>query len=157
MKGMLAEGSAAPECKLQGLDGKITSLTEISKNGPALLAFFKISCPTCQFTFPFLERLSKNSKLQVIGISQDGPEGTNEFNKVFGVSFPTLLDTAANGYQASNAFGISNVPSFFVVEPDGTVSAAEQGFTKPLLEELGERAGVTVFQPTEKVPLYKPG
>ena len=157
MKGMLAEGSAVPECTLQGLDGTVTSLSEISKNGPALLAFFKISCPTCQFTFPFLERLSKNSTLQVIGISQDDADGTNEFRKVFGISFPTLLDTAANGYQASNAFGISNVPSFFVVETDGTVSAAEQGFTKPLLDELGERAGVTVFQPTENVPLYKPG
>lgn len=157
MRAMLAEGSQAPEFTLQRMDGSTISSSEIAQKGPALFAFFKISCPICQFTFPFLERLSKNSKLQVIGISQNDAEGTAEFKQAFGISFPTLLDSEETGFKASNGFGISHVPSMFVVEPDGKVSAAEQGFTKLLLEELGERAGVAVFSPAEKIPLYKPG
>ena len=157
MRAMLAEGSQAPEFTLLRMDGSTISSTEIAQNGPALLVFFKISCPTCQFTFPFLERLSKNSKLQVIGVSQNDAEGTAEFNQAFGISFPILLDSEATGFRASNGFGISHVPSMFVMEPDGKISTAEQGFTKLLLEELGERAGVAVFSPAEKIPLYKPG
>ena len=154
---MITEGAAAPAFQLKTLNGGQESLESITARGPALLVFFKITCPTCQMTFPYLERLSRNSKLQVFGISQDDEEGTKEFNTAFGVTFPTLLDNRDNGYAASNGFAISYVPSLFVVEADGIVSAADEGFTKPLLEELGVRAGVAVFQPTDKVPLFKPG
>ena len=154
---MLSEGAQAPELQFVTLVGGTTTLSEIRSKGPALLAFYKISCPTCQLTFPFLERLSKSSSLQVIGICQDEPAGAVEFNKVFGIHFPILLDTAESGYAAGNAFGISNVPSIFIVEADGKITVAEQGFAKALLEELGERAGVTVFTEADKVPLYKPG
>ena len=154
---MLNEGSQAPKLNFEKLAGGTTTLSEIRSKGPALLAFYKISCPTCQLTFPFLERLSKNENLQVIGICQDEPAGAVEFNKVFGIHFPILLDTEQSGYAAGNAFGISHVPSMFVVERDGKISVAEQGFAKALLEELGERAGVTVFTEADTVPLYKPG
>lgn len=154
---MIAEGSTAPSFELTATKGNVTSLASITAKGPVLLAFFKISCPTCQFTFPFLERLSKSATLQVFGISQDDAEGTEEFNQAFGVHFPTLLDNRDNGYTASKAFGIENVPSLVVVETDGSVSAADAGFTKPLLEELGERAGVEIFHADEKIPIYRPG
>ena len=154
---MLNEGAQAPELQLPILSGATTTIAEIRAKGPALLVFYKISCPTCQLTFPFLERLSKNTNLQVFGICQDEPAGAVEFNKVFHIHFPILLDTEQSGFAAGNAFGISHVPSMFVVEPDGKISVAEQGFTKPLLEELGERAGVTVFTEADTVPLYKPG
>ena len=154
---MLNEGAQAPELNFETLAGGTTTLSEIRSKGPALLAFYKISCPTCQLTFPYLERLSKNKNFQVIGICQDEPAGAVEFNKVFHIHFPILLDTEQSGYAAGNAFGISHVPSLFVVEPDGKISVAEQGFTKPLLEELGERAGITVFTDADTVPLYKPG
>ena len=37
-----------------------------------VLAFFKTDCPTCQFAFPFLERLHERfakSGLRVLGVS----------------------------------------------------------------------------------------
>ncbi len=57
----------------------------------------------------------------------------------------------------SNAFGITNVPSLFLVEPDGVISLASQGFVKRDLEALGKRAGVEVFRQGEKVPEWKAG
>ena len=63
------------------------------------------------------------------------------FNQRFGVTFPTLLDQSKEGYPASNAFGISSVPSLFLVEQDGTIAKAFSGFSKRDLEGLGERAG----------------
>src|SRR5260370_42328811 len=52
-------GNTAPVFSLKGLDGKDYSLPTLLKRGPVVAAFFKISCPVCQFTFPFLERLYK--------------------------------------------------------------------------------------------------
>jgi len=143
---MLSAGSQVPAFE---------SISGLFENGPVLLAFFKVSCPTCQLAFPFLERLSKGS-LQVIGISQDTAELTKMFAERYGVTFDLMLDAAASGYPLSNAFGITNVPSLFLIERDGTISRAGQGFHKAEREELGRRAGVEVFR-GEKVPAFKPG
>jgi len=150
-------GVEAPGFRLNSLGGGAKSLDEILAKGPALLAFYKVSCPVCQLTFPYLERLSKSSGLQVVGISQDDVDATAGFNQRFGVSFPTLLDQSSEGYPASNAYGISTVPALFLVEPDGRITKAANGFSKREMESLGERAGVAVFRPSDNVPEWKSG
>jgi peroxiredoxin len=94
--------------------------------------------------------------VQFIGVSQDDVRTTREFRERFGITFPTLLDESRR-YPASNAFGISSVPSLFLVEVDGTISMAFHGFSKPDLELVGERAGVPPFTPEDHVPDWKPG
>lgn len=154
---MLLAGEKAPSIRLRNpLGGGEKSLDEILQGGPAVLAFFKVTCPVCQFTFPFLDRMSKGGSLQFIGVSQDDAESTAEFNREFGVTFPTLLDDERR-YPASNAFGISHVPSMFLVEPGGSISWASNGFSKRDLEELGRRAGVQPFREDEYVPEWKSG
>src|SRR6266849_2223307 len=135
-KAMLEAGTHAPSFQLKDLNGKQESLEQILAKGPALLAFYKIGCPVCQLTFPFLERLAAGRALQIVGISQDDAASTTGFNQRFGVTFPTLLDQSKEGYPASNAFGIGSVPSLFLVEPDGKVSTAFSGFSKHDLEAL---------------------
>lgn len=150
-------GSRAPTFSLRGLDSKTVSLEDVLTRGPALLAFFKVSCPVCQLAMPYLERLAAGSGFQLVGISQDENSATVDFNRRFGVTFPTLLDSAKEGYPASNAFGITTVPSLFLVEPDGQVSNAFSGFSKRDLEALGERAGVATFHAGDNVPEWKAG
>ena len=53
----------APQFDLPGLAGDRTSLPDLLVSGPVLLAFFKVTCPTCQLTFPFLERLHRGRSL----------------------------------------------------------------------------------------------
>ena len=155
----LDEGQAAPDFELPTLAGQPQSLKAILESGPALLAFFKVSCPVCQFTFPFLERLHQGAsgKLQFIGISQDDVRSTRQYNREYGVTFPTLLDEAGKGYVVSNAFGITAVPSLFLVEPDGNISLASAGFSKKAIETLAARVGVTPFRPGEYVPEWQAG
>jgi peroxiredoxin len=150
-------GKPAPDFVLKCLGGGQTLLSQTWAKGPALLAFFKIGCPVCQMTFPFLERMASNKVIQIIGISQDEASHTQQFNQRFGVNFQTLLDAAGEGYVASNAYGISSVPTFFLVEQDGIVSKAFEGFCKRDLEEIATRMGVAPFRPDEKVPEFKPG
>ncbi len=156
---MLAAGEKAPQFELKDLKGQTFRLQDELARGPVVLAFFKVDCPICQFTFPFLERLHRNGSgaIRFFGVSQDGARDTEQFNRDYGVSFPTLLDESRKGYPVSNAFGISVVPSAFLIEPDGTIGWVMESFRKRELEELGTRAGAAAFQPGERVPDYRPG
>jgi peroxiredoxin len=154
---MVQTGAQAPSFELRSLEGEQRSLKDILAKGPALLAFYKISCPVCQLTFPYLERMARGSSLQIIGISQDDDSSTTGFNKRFGVTFPTLLDPSKESYPASNAYGISSVPSLFMVNTDGRIAQAFSGFSKREMEAVGERAGVKPFLPEDNVPEWKAG
>jgi peroxiredoxin len=158
-------GQTAPGFSLKALDGKEYSLSSLLEPGPVVLAFFKISCPVCQFTFPFLQRLFERyggDGVSFLGISQDDARSTKEFNQEYGINFPTLID--AQGYPASNAYGLTNVPSIFLVMPDGSVKVQCMGFSKGDLEKIGaelaqQRAlkAAPLFGKNEVVPDYKPG
>ena len=68
----------------------------------------------------------------------------------FGVTFPTLLDLASEEYPASNAYGITSVPSLFLMERDGIVTRSFNGFSKRDFEEIGQRGGVSPFGPDDQ-------
>ena len=55
----LTAGTSAPDFKLQTMDGSHFSLSDALTRGPVVAAFFKVSCPVCQYAFPFLERIYK--------------------------------------------------------------------------------------------------
>ena len=161
----IAVGNAAPGFALKSLDGKEYSLAKLLEKGPVVAAFFKISCPVCQFTFPYLQRLAERysgDSATVIAISQDDARGSVEFNREYGVKFTTLLDEA--GYPVSNAYGLTMVPTIFLIEPDGKVKVSCMGFDKADLEkiaaELSQRrkiAAAPLFRPDEVIPAQKPG
>src|SRR5258708_1318425 len=154
---LLATGSRAPEFRLPLLDGGDISLHELVTRGPVLLAFFKITCPVCQMTFPFLERLHAAGMPAIYGISQNHPGDTREFKREFGVTFPILLDTEDSGFPVSNDYGIASVPTLFLIEPAGTVSFVSEGFSKKDIEWLGSRGGVSIFRQNDNVPAWKAG
>ena len=158
-------GVTAPAFALGGVNGQSYALADALKKGPVLAAFFKVSCPVCQFTFPFLERLYEtygDTKVTFWGISQDKAADTREFLNEFGVKFPSLID--ADGYAVSKQYGLTNVPSIFLIQPDGKVHTASVGFAKRDLETIGAelakvsgKAPQPVFLPGENVPDYRPG
>ncbi|HEX4133549.1 MAG TPA: TlpA disulfide reductase family protein [Bryobacteraceae bacterium] len=155
---VLQPGDSAPDINLPALDGSAWNLRAALKEGPVALAFFKISCPTCQLTFPFLQRMadSTTNGLRIVAVSQDDAPDTREFHQRFGVSMSTLTD-AAPTYSASSAYKITSVPSIFVVETDGRIAWATEGFNKAALEDLGRRSGVAPFRENDHVPSLRPG
>ncbi len=158
-------GHTAPAFTLSGTNGQVVSLADALKKGPVVAAFLKISCPVCQFTFPFLERLHKaygSERLSLWGISQDDARDTKEFCAEFGVTFPALIDE--DGYPVSNQYGLTNVPTVFLIAPDGKVEVSSVGFSKADLENISAHVAghlgkpvARVFLPDEIVPDYKPG
>src|SRR2546425_3931143 len=162
----IVAGNTAPGFSLKALDNKEYSLNTLLERGPVVAAFFKISCPVCQFTFPFLERLYKRyggDAVTFLGISQDGARDTSRFAKEYGITFPMVIDDE-DGYRVSNAYGLTNVPTIFLIERDGTVKVSSMGFDKKDLEqiaaELAERKQIALaalFRPDEVVPANKTG
>lgn len=153
----LTAGIKAPEFSLPALDGGNFSLLEALQRGPVLAVFFKVSCPTCQYTFPFLERIHKaygDKKISVVGISQNNKSETAAFLKEYGITFSTLLDDP-NGYAVSNAFGITNVPSLFLIGQNGTIEMSSVGWVKRDIEEIYRKLGAG--QQTALPPIFLPG
>ena len=156
---MLPTGAPAPDIQLPDLNGGLWTLAEALERGPVLLAFFKVSCPTCQLTFPFLQRLADSAfsaSPQLIAISQDDVSASLEFQERFGVSMPTLIDVPRT-FPASNAYRITSVPSLFLIEPDGKISFTSEGFNKGALQKLGEHFRTAPFRETDCVPDLRPG
>ncbi len=161
----LAVGANAPQIDLSYIDGSEFSLAEARKRGPVVTAFFKVGCPVCQMAFPYLERVFKaygQGKFTFVGVSQDNAKDTGAFCRQFGVSFPMLLD--GKKYPASNAYGLTNVPTVFLISAAGKIELSNVSWSKAEVEELGRRLAlvnqvppVKIFNNSDKVIEFKPG
>lgn len=162
----LEAGVQAPQFELPAVNGPGFSLQTALKKGPVLAIFFKISCPVCQYAFPYFERIFKaygNGKVSIVGVSQNDKPETIEFLKRFGVTFPVLLDDTKS-YSASNAYGLTTVPSAFWIVEDGEIEISSVGWVRQDIEEIarkaasaGTQAPKPIFQPGEQVPDFRAG
>jgi peroxiredoxin len=101
-------------------------------------------------------------KITLVGISQNERSDTAAFLKEYGITFRTLLDDP-NGYAVSNAYGLTNVPSLFLIGQDGTIEVSSVGWVKQEIEEIYRKLGAgqeslrAIFQPGEDVRDFKAG
>jgi peroxiredoxin len=161
----LAAGKHAPSFELTGTDGKTYRLGEALQQAPVLAVFFKVSCPTCHYTLPFVERIYQQlhpQGVQIWGISQDDARASDRFAKEYGISCPILID--AYPYETSRAYGLRYVPTLFLILPSDQVDFLSDGFARVDLLEIQKRlakhCAVTppaLFLPKERVPEFKPG
>jgi peroxiredoxin len=162
----LKAGALAPDFTLPTMEGKKFSLRDALARGPVLAAFFKVSCPTCQYAFPFLERIHKtygNKNVTIVGVSQNEKKDTASFIKEYGVTFPVLLDDTRT-FPASNAYGLTNVPSIFWIARDGEVEISSVGWDRQEIEDMSRKAAEitgdrakSIFQPGENVADFRAG
>jgi len=177
----LSTGSKAPDFTLPVMDNSIFSLQNALSRGPVLLAFFKISCPVCQYAFPFFERIyrahgggtiptmgepqdkSHGGKVTIVGVSQNQPNDTKQFLQRFGITFPILLDDTKT-FPVSNAYGLTNVPTAFWIAEDGEIEIASVGWSKADVEAMARKAAeannakaLPIFQPTEQIADFRAG
>lgn len=162
----LDAGVQAPQFELPALEGPGFSLQSALKKGPVLAVFFKISCPVCQYAFPYFERIYKaygSGNVSIVGISQNDKQETLEFVKRFGITFPVLLDNTKS-FPVSNAYGLTTVPTAFWIAQDGEIEVSSVGWVKQDIEEIARRVASAgretpkpIFQPTEQVPDFRAG
>lgn len=136
----------------------------VPRREEALYGFFKTTCPTCELTWPYFDRIGRIGAkgLRAFAVSQDGREETAEFNRRLGVELETLYDPSP--WKASAALGLTNVPTLFRVGADGRVRETIVGFQRPRLEALARHAAKVAGRPAARlfrigdhIPLIVPG
>jgi len=162
----LETGTTAPDFTLSDMAGKQFSLREALARGPVVAAFFKISCPTCQYALPFLQRLyerHENTHFTIVGISQNEKKDTAAFIKQYGLTFPVLLDDTGT-YEVSNAYGLTNVPTIFWIAQDGEIEVSSVGWIRQDMDGLNQRAATLagaaatpLFRSNEQVVDFRAG
>lgn len=162
----LISGQSAPEFSLPVMNGPNLSLKEALARGPVILAFFKISCPTCQYALPFVDRIYRaygGKGVTIVAISQNNRKDTALFVESFHITFPVLLDDTES-YPVSNAYGLTNVPTTFWIAQDGEIEISSVGWDRKDFEQIntrvaqaGEASLVPIFHPGENVPAFRAG
>lgn len=147
------ETSAAPRILFRTAEGATLSTAEVVARGrglPILLAFFKTTCPICQLTWPYLERLHRaygGKAVHVVGVSQNDAKSSRSYYAEFGgATFDLLLDPEP-GFAASNAFDVESVPHLVLLSPEARVEDVFSGWSKARMDALGARFA------SKKVPL----
>ena len=153
----LNAGTVAPDFTLDALDGNQLSLRDALARGPVIAAFFKVSCPTCQYTLPFLERVYqayRGKNVTLIGISQNNKKDTAAFAKEFKITFPLLLDDT-HTYPVSNAYGLTTVPTIFRIAQDGEIEISSVGWVKADFEQINRQMAEHIQVP--RAPVFRSG
>jgi len=163
----LPSGVKAQDFTLTSTTGKPVVLSELTKRGPVVLAFFKVSCPTCQYAFPYFERrsqLHKPEAVSFVGISQNNLADTQAFIKQYGITFPVAIDDSSR-YIVSNAYKLTNVPTAYLVDRDGKIQVSSVGWARKDIEDVNTKLAMMdaaqqphpIFKPGEEVAEYKAG
>ncbi len=147
---VIAVGEAAP------------SVAGVTAGDPHALVFYKVSCPTCQMAAPVLDGFERAYPGRMIGVGQDPAGKLERFADTYGMTFPSLSDVAP--YEASNAYGIENVPTMVVVDGEGRVADVVESWdrdaynraSRTLAELLGSDAAV-ISEPSDGLPAFRPG
>jgi peroxiredoxin len=166
MMAALNPGSVAPDFALPQMGGGGFRLKEALSRGPVVVVFFKISCPTCQYALPFLERIHQayaGQKVAMVGVSQNDTKDTALFQETFGITFPVLLDDAVT-YPVSNAYGLTHVPTVFWIAQQGDIQISSVGWDRGDIAQINAKVAeadhgkvVPVFHSAENVPAFRAG
>jgi len=160
-------GEVAPDFTFpdSGGQGQVRLGELVAGGGETLLVWMKTSCPTCRLTLPYIERLharvAGRDDVRVVVVAQDPPADVAEFRAEHRCpTVPVLCESPP--YPVADEFGLTHVPTLFLVGPDGVVRWSDTGFSRQGLEELAARLGAGdegLFTDAEasSLPAMKPG
>jgi peroxiredoxin len=132
--------------------------------GETLYAVFKTTCPTCELTWPYLERIRRmgEGRFEVLAVSQDDVKKSRAFAERLGTRLETRYDL--DPWPASDALGVTHVPTLFRVRADGLIAETIVGFDRERMSALAGRAAAAagkppaeLFRRDDHAPPLKPG
>lgn len=122
-------GTMAPDDEFTDIDGKLHHFSEY--RGKLLyIDFWATWCAPCKAEIPHLaklvERYKGNDKIQFISISVDAD--TNAWKKMITAdkpAWPQFVASKVQNEKISKDWGIAAIPRFVMINPDGTINAAD--------------------------------
>lgn len=134
---------------------------------PVVLAFFKTSCGTCQTTFPVWGSLEQRFRgtAPVVAVAQDAMQPARTWLEERGFE-GLVLNDSYNAYAASAAYEVQAVPTLVLIDGDGVVVEAIEGWSRDAANGFAQRlsaltGGVGGDEPlstaADGLPAHKPG
>jgi cytochrome c biogenesis protein CcmG, thiol:disulfide interchange protein DsbE len=117
---------AAPELPSQVLRGPKADLASL-RGKPALINFWASWCAPCKQEAPELERLARalRGRAQLVGVDwNDTTPNATAFIREHSLTYPILRDGSS---QVGNRFGITGLPTTFVLDAQGQIVRTLRG------------------------------
>ena len=164
MNETLQAGDKVIDFALPGADGRIYSSADARRQGLLMFVFWKKSCGTCQYAFPYLQRFHEqyaHDRFHIWGIAQENREDAVEFVGKYSATFPQLIDT---GLDVTELFKPVFVPTLYLVDKGDTILHYVPAFVKDeyngIARMISERTGVPyspIVREEDDAPALKPG
>jgi thiol-disulfide isomerase/thioredoxin len=120
-------GRPAPPLPSEHLSGRSVTLSAL-RGHPTLVTFWASWCDPCAHEAPALERFSQGlgAKATLVGVNWSDPSlsAARSFVKHYGWTFPNLRDPQG---AAGLAYGVTGLPTTFVIDSTGRVRATLRG------------------------------
>ncbi len=130
--------------------------------GPRVLFFYKVTCPVCQMAAAPAGRFEQAYPGRIQGIGQDPEEKLAEFDRTYGMGFPSIADLSP--YEVSNAYGIRTVPTTFLVDTDGSIRDVVESWDRDGLNRLSKELAslldaeaASISESSDGLPPFRPG
>jgi peroxiredoxin len=151
---MLAPGDKAPSFSLADA-GTGAPVADPWTSGRTVLAFYKATCPVCQMVAPKLTALAK-AGARVVGVGEDPAPTLEKYAIKHGQDIPTLTEPPP--FEVSSAYGVSSVPSLFVVGTDGIIEDAVASWDRNRWNRVAQSFGLpAISDESDGLPVFRPG
>ena len=151
---LLAPGDQAPTFILDDI-ATGEQVTNPWTGGPTVVAFFKVSCPVCQMVGPIVAALAAGGA-RVVAIGEDPAPALATYADRFGQRVPTLTEPPP--YRVSTAYGVTSVPTIFLVDGNGVVEHSIGAWDRDRWNALAVAAGASAVSAAgDGLPPYRPG
>jgi peroxiredoxin len=151
---VIAPGTPAPSFTLPDAHSG-EAVSDPWQHGRTVVAFFKVTCPVCKMVAPKLAALADGGA-RVVAVGEDPPAALARYAVEEGQGVPTVSEAAP--YPVSDAYGITTVPTLFLVEADGTVADAVGGWDRDRWNAVAAAFGApAISEPGDGLPVFRPG
>jgi thiol-disulfide isomerase/thioredoxin len=116
-----------PREHIAGAPATLSTLVSGARGRPSLVVFWASWCGPCEREAPAFERFARSpaGAGRVVGVDwSDALPGAKAFIARYGWTFPNLRDSEGT---VGNEYGISNLPTTFVLNGHGHIAATLRG------------------------------
>ncbi|WP_455222729.1 protein disulfide oxidoreductase [Kaarinaea lacus] len=116
---------AAPPLRATSTDGRPVNLQNM-QGTPVLLYFWGTWCPVCKLQNGSVSSISKDHPVVTVALNSGTDLEIEAFLKEKNLDFLVLGDDSG---MIASEFGITGVPTSFIIDPNGNIAFTEVGYT----------------------------
>jgi thiol-disulfide isomerase/thioredoxin len=115
----------APLFSAISIENRIINLHDY-RGKPVLIYFWATWCPVCKMERSTIEGLAEDYAVITVASWSDDVEAVHAYFDSPGLRNTTILDLSG---QLAGRYGVTGVPSFFILDKNGEIRFTERGYT----------------------------